>query len=139
MMRRQFLARYFHRHHNRGYDATRNSLSSAIRPRGAELLIARARRMMEGFRTKREGRGGTRHNAAVGFSSKTSLDPTEDEGGERKGARPPLGIRSRGDNFHVSLGSADARPEKLPTLCTPKAPRHPSDVRASTGGRGRER
>ena len=72
-------------------------------------MIARARRMMEGFRTKREGRKrGTRHNAAVGFSSKTSLDPTADEGRrERKGARPPLGIRSRGDNFHVSL-AADA-------------------------------
>ena len=67
MMRRQFLARYFHRHHNRGYDATRNSLSSAIRPRGAELLIARARRMMEGFRTKREERKrGTRHNQRSG-------------------------------------------------------------------------
>ena len=97
MMRRQFLARYFHRHHNRGYDATRNSLSSAIRPRGAGLLIARARRMMEGFRTKREGRGGHgTTNAAVGFSSKTSLDPTEDEGGREEGSETAPGHKKSG-------------------------------------------
>ena len=41
MMRRQFPARYFHRHHNIGYDTIRNAVSSAIRPRAGSQGLDR--------------------------------------------------------------------------------------------------